>query len=136
MSKLVVEFWRGSRAAYDELVAGGNISYGTRYSVKEADGTRSEYFGIHPIAVAAGEVKPVKDVVSEMPKDALVGDRYLVGDDAKGYDIVEKTADPERPISYPIGDFSVRVASNNYYRYQYVDGKLVTNDNGTDCGTY
>lgn len=136
MANNIVKFWRGSRESYDALVKAGKADFWTRYSVKEADGRRNEYFGTQPVSPATGELYPVKDIVASLPTSLNTGDRYLVGDDANGYYVVEIAADLSQSVIKPLGELSVRVESHNYYRYQYVNGKLTTYDNGIDCGTY
>ena len=137
MAEHTIKFWRGTREAYNAIVSTpGAVDFWTRYTVKEKDGRRVEYFGTHPIQEATGELYPVKDVVETLPSDLKQGDRYLVGNDANGYYVVEIAANQAQSKIEPLGELSVRVASDNYYRYQYVNGKLITYDNGIDCGTY
>lgn len=136
MANNIVKFWRGSRESYDALVKAGKADFWTRYSVKESDGRRNEYFGTLPVSPATGELYPVKDIVTSLPTSLNTGDRYLVGDDTNGYYVVEIAANLSQSVIKPLGELSVRVESHNYYRYQYVNGKLTTYDNGIDCGTY
>ena len=137
MAEHTIKFWRGTREAYNAIVSANAVDFWTRYTVKEKDGRRVEYFGTHPIQEATGELYPVKDVVETLPSsDLKQGDRYLVGNDADGYYVVEIAANQAQSKIEPLGELSVRVASDNYYRYQYVNGKLITYDNGIDCGTY
>lgn len=132
----VIKFWRGSRESYNKIVSEGKADFWTRYSVKETDGRRVEYFGTHPVQEPTGELYPVLDVVTALPATLNTGDRYLVGNDTDGYYVVEIAANKAQSKIEPLGSLSVRVASNNYYKYQYVDGELKTYDNGVDCGTY
>lgn len=133
----IIKFWRGKRSTYDALVKDKKADFWTRYTVLEEDGRRTEYFGTKPVQEATGELYPVKDVVATLPSDLKAGDRYLVGPETDGgYYVVEIAADASQSVIKPLGELSVRVAANNYYRYQMVNGKLTTYDNGIDCGTY
>lgn len=136
MAEHTIKIWRGTREAYNAIVSANAADFWTRYTVKEKDGRRVEYFGTQPVQEATGELYPVKDVVETLPSDLKQGDRYLVGNDTNGYYVVEIAANQAQSKINPLGELSVRVASDNYYRYQYVNGKLITYDNGIDCGTY
>lgn len=141
MADKIVKFWRGSRAEYDSIVKNKKADFWTRYTVKEPDGRRVEYFGTCPVQPATGELYPVLDVVESLPADLKAGDRYLVGKDGIGYYVVEIAADLSQSKINPLGKHSVRVAKDHYFRYQCIgetqaELKLVTYDNGIDCGTY
>lgn len=143
MADKIVKFWRGTRAKYDEIVANKQADYWTRYTVTEPDGRRVEYFGTHPVQESTGELYPVLDAVKTLPAQEQLkpGDRYLVGEDGVGYYVVEIAADLSQSKIDPLGKHSVRVAKDHYFRYQCIgeeqkDIKLVTYDNGIDCGTY
>lgn len=141
MADKIVKFWRGKRDTYNEIVSAGTVDYWTRYTVIEPDGRRVEYFGTHPVQEPTGELYPVLDAVETLPTDLKPGDRYLVGKDGIGYYVVEIAADLSQSKINPLGKHSVRVAKDHYFRYQCIgeetkDLKLVTYDNGIDCGTY
>ena len=85
MAEHTIKFWRGTREAYNAIVSANAVDFWTRYTVKEKDGRRVEYFGTHPIQEATGELYPVKDVVETLPSDLKQGDRYLVGNEDDGY---------------------------------------------------
>lgn len=141
MADKIVKFWRGTRAKYDEIVKSGKADFWTRYTVKEPDGRRVEYFGTCPVQPVTGELYPVLDVVETLPDGLKAGDRYLVGKDGVEYYVVEIAAKLSESRISPLGKHSVRVAKDHYFRYQCIgetqaEFKLVTYDNGFDCGTY
>lgn len=128
----LVNIWRGSREEYETL---GIYDFQTRYSVKENDGTYTEYYGIHSISPQAGQLLPVIDIVETLPTEGLKsGDRYLVGSGSTYY-IVEITPVLDKPTITPLGKYSVKVINKNLMEYQLVDGKLRTYDM-VDCGSY
>lgn len=45
MTKELVQFWKGSEKAYDELYIRGRIKDNVRYTVLYEDGTIREYLG-------------------------------------------------------------------------------------------
>ena len=141
MAEKIVKFWRGTRAKYDEIVKSNKADFWTRYTVKEPDGRRVEYFGTCPVQPVTGELYPVLDVVETLPDGLKAGDRYLVGKDGVGYYVVEIAANLSESRISPLGKHSLRVAKDHYFRYQCIgeaqaEFKLVTYDNGFDCGTY
>lgn len=131
----LVNFWRGTRSAYNAIGLEGKLDYWTRYTVNEPDGRRTEYFGATPVTQVTGELSPVIDIVETLPATLNIGDRYLVGAGSEYY-IVEIAANRSLSSVSPIGDLSVRVKSKNYWRYQVVDGTLQTIDGIIDCGTF
>ena len=142
----IIKFWRGTRQAYNALGAQGQLDFWTRYSVKETDGRRTEYFGAKPVMEATGELFPVLDVVSALPAELSVGDRYLVGHDAEysgdtkiqdaEYYVVEIAANQTQSTVNPLGKHCVRVVSKHYWSYQIVNGQLISYDHIIDGGTY
>lgn len=147
-NKHIVKFWRGTRESYNIIANGGGLDYWTRYSVKEVDGSRSEYFGENLISCPSGQFLPVLDIVSTLPNNLKPGDRYIVGEDANAegpaeYYIVTIDADKTMPngLSYRTeilvdnGGLSIRVIRKQSMAYQLVDGKLITYDQ-VDGGTY
>lgn len=130
----LVNIWRGSRESYNNL---GIYDYYTRYSVKENDGTYTEYYGTCPISPNSGQLLPVIDIVETLPSEPNslhAGDRYLVGSGSTYY-IVEITPVLDKPIITPLGTYSVKVINKNMMEYQLVNGKLRTYDI-VDCGSY
>lgn len=133
----LVNIWRGSRESYNNL---GIYDYYTRYSVKENDGTYTEYYGTNPISPNSGQLLPVIDIVETLPSEPgslKPGDRYLVGSGSTYY-IVEITPNPnpeKKAIITPLGTYSVKVINKNMMEYQLVNGKLRTYDI-VDCGSY
>ena len=142
-----VKFWRGSRQAYNALGTQGALDFWTRYSVKESDGRRTEYFGSKPVMEPTGELYPVLDIVTSLPSTLNVGDRYLVGQNATydtngtkltdaEYYVVDIAADLTQSQISTLGKHCVRVASKHYWRYQIVNGELISYDHVIDGGTY
>ena len=78
----LVKKWRGTREAYNRIANASMLNYWTRYSVKEVDGSWTEYYGSNLISSPSGQLLPVLDIVSELPTTLNPGDRYLVGIDA------------------------------------------------------
>ena len=81
----LVKKWRGTREAYNVIANANLLNYWTRYSVKEVNGTWTEYYGSNQISSPSGQLLPVLDIVSELPTTLNPGDRYLVGlDESEG----------------------------------------------------
>ena len=145
--KHAVKFWRGSRQDYNTLGTQGKLDFWTRYSVKETDGRRTEYFGSKPVMEPSGELYPVLDIVTSVPQTVHVGDRYLVGHDATydsggtkvadaEYYVVDIAADLTQSQISTLGKHCVRVASKHFWSYQIVNGELISYDQVIDSGTY
>lgn len=148
MSNKIVKIWRGSRSSYNLINKYGLLDYWTRYSVKEPNGSWTEYYGSNLISCPSGQLLPVIDIVDTLPSVLNPGDRYLVGKDATKdanaeYYIVTIDIDTETEnnLSYRTDDFinnsgmSVRVINRKSMAYQLVDGELITHDS-VDGGTY
>lgn len=140
-NKKIVKRWRGSRETYNRLANNNELNYWTHYSVKESNGTWSEYYGKQAISTPSGQPLPVLDIVDTLPSTLNPGDRYLVGTDSNEnnnaeYYIVTIDSDStnENGISYHIEEFlnnsgiSVRVINRNSMAYQLVNGKIHSYD--------
>lgn len=147
-NKKIVRKWRGTRDLYNVIQRAGMLDYWTRYSVKEINGTWTEYYGDNQISSPSGQMLPVLDIVSTLPTTLNPGDRYLVGVDATDttaaeYYIVTVDVDSttENHLSARTEPFknnsgmSVRVINKKSMAYQLVDGELVTYDQ-VDGGSY
>lgn len=147
-NKHIVKFWRGTRESYNIIAKGNGIDYWTRYSVKEIDGSRSEYYGKNLISCSSGQFLPVLDIVSTLPDILNPGDRYIVGKDkidsnpAEYYIVtIDVDSSANNGISHRIerlvdnSGLSIRVIRRQSMAYQLVDGKLITYDQ-VDGGTY
>lgn len=137
----IVKKWRGTRALYNILAKAGKLDYWTRYSVKDANGVWTEYYGDNQITSPSGQLLPVLDIVTTLPSSLNPGDRYLVGKDGSEtlpaeYYIVTIYVDNEQPngINGNIEQFtnnsgmSVRVINQGSMAYQLVDNILLTYD--------
>lgn len=144
----IVRKWRGSREAYNRIAKAGMLNYWTRYSVKELNGTWTEYYGSNMISSPSGQFLPVLDIVSSLPTTLNPGDRYLVGVDATKTQAAEYyivTVDVDTTASNNLSahtepftnnsGMSVRVINRNSMAYQLVDGELITYDM-VDGGNY
>lgn len=147
-NKKIVRKWRGTRDLYNVIQRAGMLDYWTRYSVKEINGTWTEYYGDNQISSPSGQMLPVLDIVNPLPTTLNPGDRYLVGQDATDttpaeYYIVTIDVDSttENHLSFHTEPFknnsgmSVRVINKKSMAYQLVDGELVTYDQ-VDGGSY
>lgn len=138
----LIKKWRGTRASYNMIAEAGILDYWTRYSVKEVDGTWSEYFGSNLISEPSGQLLPVIDIVETLPAKLNPGDRYLVG---SGSLYVLATVDFDHFTDNNLkireeafvnnSGKSVRVINRKSMAYQMVDGELVTYDQ-VDGGTF
>ena len=173
----IVRHWIGSLESYNKIKAQGLLDQWTRYTLKVAaenysttgsDGnpitvpvdTYVEYYGENRITpYYPGELLPVKDIVSELPKNLGIGSRYLVGPkdafDANGNLLYEEEQPGSdawyivtiqgkvnneylelvEPDIKKLGNFSVRVESYGLKAYVLVNNKLKTYDD-IDCGTF
>jgi hypothetical protein len=144
----IVKFWRGSRKAYELIRSANLLNYWTRYSVKEGNGTWTEYYGSNMISCPSGQMLPVIDIVDKLPSILNPGDRYLVGRDATDntnaeYYIVTIDIDTEAEnnLMCKTDDFvnnsgmSVRVINRKSMAYQLVNGEMITYDS-VNGGTY
>ena len=140
-NKKRVKNWRGTRSSYNFMNKMGILDYWTRYSVKEVDGSWSEYYGKNIISSPSGQYLPVLDIVTSLPTELNPGDRYLVGRDAVGnipaeYYIVTIDIDleAENGLSARTEVFknnsgmSVRVINKKSMAYQLVNGEMITYD--------
>ena len=147
-NKHIVRHWRGTRNTYNLIAKTNLLDYWTRYSVKEVDGSWSEYYGKNLISCQSGQFLPVIDIVTTLPEVLNPGDRYLVGVDMTNttpaeYYIVTIDVDEsaESGISARTEEFrnngglSVRVINKKSMAYQLVDGYLITYDQ-VDGGIY
>ena len=140
-TKKIVKKWRGTRESYNVIANAKQLNYWTRYSVKEIDGTWSEYYGSNLISCPSGQLLPVIDIVKTLPTNLNPGDRYLVGMDATDttnaeYYIV--TIDVDSTASNNMsartepfvnnGGMSVRVTNRKSMAYQLVNGEIITYD--------
>lgn len=137
----LVKKWRGTREAYNVIANANLLNYWTRYSVKEVNGTWTEYYGSNQISSPSGQLLPVLDIVSELPTTLNPGDRYLVGlDESEGraaeYYIVTIDIDSTaannlsartEPFTNNSG-MSVRVINRRSKAYQLVNGCMITYD--------
>lgn len=143
-----VRFWRGTRENYNFLAKAKQLDYWMRYSVKEIDGTWTEYYGSNQISCPSGQILPVIDIVEKLPNSLNPGDRYLVGVDKtennpSEYYIVTVDVDTSNnnTMSVRIDNFlnnsglSVRVINKKSMAYQLVDGYITTYDL-VDGGTF
>ena len=144
----IVRKWRGTRESYNLISKSGLLSYWTRYSVKEVDGSWTEYYGSNQISSPSGQLLPVLDIVDKLPLVLNPGDRYLVGVDANGDNaaeyyivIIDVDSESQNKISARTEPFinnsgmSVRVINKNSMAYQLVNGELITYDK-VDGGTF
>lgn len=147
-NKKIVRFWRGTRDMYNSVAAAGLLSYWTRYTVKESDGTWTEYYGSNRISNESGQLLPVIDVVANLPETLNPGDRYLVGHDAsEGINaeyyiaIIDVDTTALNGLNVHTEQLlnnsgkSVRVINRGSKAYQLVDGILTTYDE-VNCGEY
>lgn len=144
----IVKKWRGTRESYNLIARVGKLDYWTRYSVKEVDGTWTEYYGTNMISSPSGQFLPVIDIVSSLPTTLNPGDRYLVGVDATNmvpaeYYIVTVDIDTSADNNLSVhtepfknnSGMSVRVVNRGSMAYQLVDGEIITYDM-VDGGNY
>ena len=144
----IVKKWRGTRKSYNIIVKAGLLDYWTRYSVKDVDGTWTEYYGSNQITCPSGQYLPVLDIVSTLPSVLNPGDRYLVGRDATETESAEYyivTIDVDDTASNGLSartdkfnnnsGMSVRVINRKSMAYQLVDGEMTTYDM-VDGGIY
>jgi hypothetical protein len=144
----VVKFWRGTRESYNNIKNANLLNYWTRYSVKESNGTWTEYYGDNMISCPSGQILPVLDIVKNLPSVLNPGDRYLVGKDATDITnaeyyivIIDIDSTTNNRLSARTEPFinnsgmSVRVINRKSMAYQLVDGNIVTYDN-VDGGEY
>lgn len=144
----IVRKWRGSRESYNLIKKTGLLNYWTRYSVKEVDGSWTEYYGSNQISSPSGQILPVLDIVDKLPSVLNPGDRYLVGVDASDNNaaeyyivIIDIDSESNNNLSARTEPFlnnsgmSVRVIRKNSMAYQLVDGELITYDK-VDGGTF
>lgn len=147
-SNKIVKHWRGTRLLYNTIAKASLLDYWTRYSVKEVDGSWTEYYGKNQISCPTGQILPVLDIVSSLPQILNPGDRYLVGNDATDTAnaeyyivIIDVDDNAENKLSYRTVPFynnngmSVRVINRKSMAYQLVDGRMVTYDM-VDGGEY
>lgn len=140
-NKKIVKKWRGTRKAYNTIAQANMLDYWTRYSVKDDNGTWTEYYGANQISSPTGQILPVLDIVSSLPQTLNPGDRYLVGEDGSdnspaAYVIVTIYADSEQAngIFFHYEPFinnsgmSIRVINKASMAYQLVDEVLLTYD--------
>lgn len=135
MAKHKIKIWRGSRESYNKL---GIYDFWTRYSVKEADGHYTEYYGTNKITLDTGTLLPVIDILPSPPESPKLGDRYLIGTNETSYTIYEAVPSIDNDYDWkttPLQMLSVKVIKRGLMEYQFVDGKLITYDS-VDCGTY
>jgi len=136
IEKHVFKIWRGSRKSYEEFKRQGKVDEWTRYVVTDDDGYQREYYGTIQLAFPSGEIVGVKDVCRSFPTAVAMGDRYLIGDDVRGYSVVEVKEDGTGVILCPFTeDLSVKILSRNNKRYCLVNGKLDTFDH-VDAGEF
>ena len=137
----IVKKWRGTRDSYNIIAKAGLLDYWTRYSVKDTNGTWTEYYGSNQISSPSGQFLPVLDIVQTLPMVLNPGDRYIVGKDAtNGYDAeyyivtVDIDSTAENNLSARTEPFvnnsgmSVRVINRKSMAYQLVDGEMITYD--------
>lgn len=147
-TKHIVKNWRGTRNSYNIIAKANLLDYWTRYSVKEIDGSWTEYYGKNMISCPSGQFLPVLDIVTVLPSTLNPGDRYIVGQDATEtapaeYYIVSIDVDTQSGNGISArteaivnnGGMSVRVINKKSMAYQLVDGKLITYDQ-VDGGTF
>lgn len=142
-NKKIVKNWRGTRQAYNIIRNANALDYWTRYSVKDANGMWTEYYGSNQISTPGGQLLPVLDIVSSLPKILNPGDRYLVGKDASEADntnaeyfivTIEVDVEQDNNLNYRAEPFinnsgiSVRVINKDSMAYQLVNGTLITYD--------
>lgn len=138
----IVKRWRGTREAYNRIKKANMLDYWTRYSVKELNGTWTEYYGSNQITAPTGQFLPVLDIVNTLPTILNPGDRYLVGSGAEWYvvtvDIDTSTPNHLSAHTEPFKNdsgMSVRVINRKSMAYELVGGELVTYDQ-VDGGNY
>lgn len=140
-SNKIVKHWRGTRETYNKMAKNNILDYWTRYSVKELDGTWTEYYGKNQITAPSGQFLPVLDIVQVLPSILNPGDRYLVGSGSEYYIVTVDidTTEPNQLTAHTEsfknnGGMSVRVINRKSMAYQLVDGEMVTYDqvNGGD----
>ena len=144
----IVKKWRGTRDSYNIIAKAGLLDYWTRYSVKDVNGTWTEYYGSNQISSPSGQFLPVLDIVQTLPMVLNPGDRYIVGKDAtNGFDAeyyivtVDIDSTAENNLSARTEPFvnnsgmSVRVINRKSMAYQLVDGEMITYDM-VDGGLY
>lgn len=147
-NKKIVRKWRGTRASYNMIAKAGILDYWTRYSVKEVNGSWTEYYGSNQISCPSGQYLPVLDIVQVLPTQLNPGDRYLVGRDATESEqaeyyivIIDVDNNSDNGLSARTEAFvnnsgmSVRVINKKSMAYQLVDGCITTYDM-VDGGSY
>lgn len=143
MAKQLVKHWKGTAASYNLLKQNNALSPWTKYVVVNQNGSViAEYYGENIISVPTGQLLPVKSIVEDtasLPVERNPFDRFLVGTDANGYEIVEFQPISGGTLVMTTMDFDekygVRVASEGYKNFIYVNNKLVTYDD-VDCGIF
>lgn len=144
--KNIVRNWRGTRKSYNFLRDNRKLDPWTRYAVIESDGASgvTEYFGYNKISEQTGQLLPVKSILPTEPSSGIMPyDRYLVGQDGSGYNIIEYTLCPDRREGVKIVKevlpfderYGVRVLSEGLKNFVYIDGTLRTYDD-VDCGIF
>ena len=144
----IVRKWRGTRDSYNVIKNAGLLDYWTRYSVKDANGTWTEYYGSNQITSPSGQFLPVLDIVQSLPTVLYPGDRYIVGrdttnnSDAEYYIVtIDVDVSTDNQLTYKLepmtnnGGMSVRVIRRKSMAYQLVDGEMITYDM-VDGGCY
>lgn len=139
--KKIIRKWRGTRESYNRLASAGILDYWTRYSVKDANGLWTEYYGSNQISSPSGQFLPVLDIVQELPDTLNPGDRYIVGKDATDKTLAEYyivmidyDSQTENNLSMHYEPFinnsgmSVRVINKKSMAYQLVNGEMITYD--------
>ena len=140
----IINFWRGKRATFNALQ---EKDYYTKYSVLEADGSWSTYYGGYE-AFEGGEKLPVEDIISAEDVDTIANEegRYLV-ESGNGYSIVIHALDENNVMTehidpFPINCYSVRVKSQGMKAYVFTDGldpngeRVLRTYDDVDCGAW
>lgn len=149
-----VSFWRGTREQYEAL--GENTSPNTYYTVREADGRWSYFYGPQMIISRSGQLMPAKELLevadfnSEIKNAMTPGrTRYIIHDpnksvsglaypeDYTGYYEVEKRVDGRFQVTFLEMGVSVRIGGRKLYKtYQVTETEgFRTYDDG-NCGEY
>ena len=156
MTKELVQFWKGSEKAYNELYIRGRIKDNVRYTVLYEDGTIREYLGKRILnncnleqLAALDDVISVKSFQAQISNKKFTNCRILVGDnnafDEKGrlkddytptdsdtslWYVMVFEQEPSKPSQIiDFSDKTARIKTYNMKEYQVVDNVLTTYDN-------
>lgn len=155
MSNVLVQFWKGSEAAYNELYKRGRIKDNVRYTVICENKQIKEYLGKQIInngnleqLAALDDVMSISIFQDKYKKGEISNCRLLVGDDnafdsqgklldeyepstAEGslwYAVIFNEGDSEPSQIIDFSNMTARIKSYKMKEYQVIDNVLTTYD--------